>query len=599
MRAPRLILVVLAGLALAVGGLVRARRNPPAQAASPVGEAGSSVRPAVARLPANGSIGRLTVGGHRIYDVKASYAVDVTRQTGGISVPIELAGAWQVTVVRADAGGMLARSVFVGLTTVGKRPEPVLAAALAQPHYLAFAADGRLAAAYFRAEQDDFARGVLQSLAATLQLRGVEGTATRWEAEETDASGRYLAGYQRHGAMVDKTKLEYLHSGRVPTARDLRSRSRYQLDHDWWPRTLDGEETVTFVDGGVTVSTRSQIALLRTATGLVAVGEVDLGDYQKEQVGQSSRHNDARSDRLLLAGATLDDLLAGLAGEGDDVRGATSARLEALLRLEPARAGDVAARLLAGTDRSTARLLVAALAGAGTPAAQRALVELLGAGTLAAKDRARIATAMAMIERPDPEVTAGLQAQLGSSDRALARSSANALGVAALRLRSLEDPRATAVVDDLLVRLAAAARPEDQIALLHALGNAGDARALGAVRPHLESADPSVRRAAIESLRSFADSTVDDMLSRAMIDDLDPAVRRGAVFASSGRSVGPMLPALGRALTDGDEDVRREVVQVLGQHRDQAAPAGLLARAASSDPAESVRTEAQRLLAGQ
>jgi HEAT repeat protein len=592
MRAPRLILA-FAGLAIVLGGGVMAARHRSAEAAR---------IPSTLPAPAAGStfaapaIERFTLGGQRTYEVAASYTTELTREQGTSSVPIEIAGLWQVTVVRAGAEGVLLRSTFAGRTVVAGRPELGLGAELAQPHYLAFAPGGRFVAAHFRPEQDDLARGIAQSLAATLQLPGIDGGRASWQSDETDASGHYVARYERAGGSLEKTKLRYVQPDHSPAARDLRARATYQLGDDTWPVRLDGEETVTFVEPGLTVRAGSRIALSRTATAVVPV-EIALDGYETERVGEPSRHNSIKGDRDLLAGATLDDLLGALTGGGDAARGSVAARLEALLRLHPDSAAQIAKLLIAGTDRSAARLLLGALGSAGTPSAQNAMVQVLSADTLTAKERAHAATAMTMLEQPNDQAVAGLQAQLNAPTPALARSSANALGVAALRLRALDPERSRAVVDDLIARLSATSDPAAQVAILHALGNAGDSRALPAVRPFIDSGSVDLRRAAVESLRLLSEPAVDDLLSRVMLGDADPAVRRAAVFASGERAVGPLLTALARALGDRDDGVRLEVVQLLGQHRAEATVADLLARAASADPADNVRDEAQRLLA--
>jgi HEAT repeat protein len=596
MRAPRLILA-FAGLALALGGVVLATRHRHAEAAPP--DIASPSAPAGRPFPglaAATGIERFTLGGRRTYAVEASYTTALTREQGTAAVPIEIAGLWQVTVVRAGAEGVLLRSTFSGRANVAGRAEPGLGAELAQPHYLAFAPGGRFVAAHFRPEQDDLARGIAQSLAATLQLPGVDGGAASWQSEESDASGHYLARYERSGRSLEKIKLKYLPGDRAPAARDLRARAKYQLGDDSWPAALDSQEAVTFVEPGLTVRVGSRVVLSRTATAVVPV-EVGLDGYETERVGEPSSHDSIKGDRALLAGATLDDLLGALAAGGDDARSSVAARLEALLRLDPASAAEMARRLIAGADRATAKLLLGVLGSAGTPAAQDALVKILGAATLAPNDRARAATAMAMLERPNDKVVAGLKAQLDAPAPALARSSATALGISALRLRTVDEPRAKAVVDDLVGRLAATGDRAAQAAILHALGNAGDARALPALQPFLTSDDPSLRRAAVEALRLLSEPSVDGLLAQAMLADADPAVRRAAVFASSERAVGPLLGALTRALGDQDDGVRLEVVQLLGQHAGEAAAADLLARAAHGDPAESVRDEAQRLLA--
>jgi HEAT repeat protein len=205
---------------------------------------------------------------------------------------------------------------------------------------------------------------------------------------------------------------------------------------------------------------------------------------------------------------------------------------------------------------------------------------------------------MAAIEAPNADVTSALQSNLGANDRTLANASALALGIAALRLRTADDPRAAAIIDDLIARLTATTDPVAQIAILRALGNAGDPRSLPALRVALANSEPSVRKVAVEALRSIAEPTVDGLIAQVMLGDTDPDVRQGAVFASARRPIDTMLATLTRASADRDDDVRIEVAKALGNHHDNAGARSLLEGLAARDSVAEVREEARRQLAG-
>jgi len=260
------------------------------------------------------------------------------------------------------------------------------------------------------------------------------------------------------------------------------------------------------------------------------------------------------------------------------------------------------ARLVAAypgeADPATARVVIGALGTAGTPEAQGALAELAESETLDIKLRASAIANLGLVEAPTASTLEALEEQADSETRSVRSTAALALGNAARTLEASggEDD---STVPGLLERLASATTPADQALYLRALGNTGDARALPVIETALSSPEERVRSAAAEALRFIADPRADALISRALVEDLSPVVRRSAVLAATFRDFVPLMPAMGAALAkDGDERVRMDIVAALGAAR-KATPAviELLRGAAEHDPSAEVRKRAAGYLA--
>ena len=174
-----------------------------------------------------------------------------------------------------------------------------------------------------------------------------------------------------------------------------------------------------------------------------------------------------------------------------------------------------------------------------------------------------------------------------------------ALGNTSLALRkSGQTTEADQGVEELLQRLQNARTQDDQLLYLQALGNAGDARAVPAITTALATPAAAVRNAAVVALRFIEGPQVDQLIASTLAQDPATEVRRGAVYALSFRSLSVFLPALQKAvLSDGDANVRADVVAVLGKAMALPGVVALLRTVAEKDASPDVRRSAQALLA--
>jgi HEAT repeat protein len=271
------------------------------------------------------------------------------------------------------------------------------------------------------------------------------------------------------------------------------------------------------------------------------------------------------------------------------------ARIDELLRSDPEAAGAFA-RAAAGADPRATLVIVGALGTAGTPQAQHGLVELAANRSLSTDARVQSTVAMSSVEHPDRELTDTLAHALASETGELQTVSGLALGVTAARLAFEEASRADAIVVELLARLNATADPAQEIAILRALGNAGDARALPSLQALIARATGEVRRVAVEAIRSIPGPEVDGLLGALLLADRESSIRTTAAYAVKFRDVAPLQEALSRALAaDRDANVRLEIVHSLGTHRGDASAVSLLQQA-TRDADPDVRAVAAHIL---
>ncbi|WP_371617377.1 fumarate reductase/succinate dehydrogenase flavoprotein subunit [Streptomyces sp. NBC_00454] len=231
-------------------------------------------------------------------------------------------------------------------------------------------------------------------------------------------------------------------------------------------------------------------------------------------------------------------------------------------------------------------------------------------GRLADPDPAVRAAAAASLREllevlaPDPELGAALRAGLAVADPAV-RSAA----LEALRVLRLGDPDlyAESLRDaEVDVRIQAVRALVSVYAVAAVAAAAGDpsrevrvtvAKALGTLRsadpltPLLSDSDPLVRAAALTSVAATGGHA-----AAAVAALSDPAwqVRAGAAAGLSSAGAEVAVPALSRALSDPNADVRKQAVLALRTHRPDPAATAALATAVS-DPDADVRAYASRL----
>ena len=545
----------------------------------------------------------------------------------------ELRGLWESTVVRADAVFVQLRVQLKNLKlTPGDAATPSelakMQAELSAPFFVNLEPSGKLRALRVRKDVGVMSRGWLKSLAATLQFIRPKTAGTSWTTEEADATGEYVASYRLAAdqAHCEKSRQKYtriasgdgmvaaseigkvtgalaltfgLQLGASPAEvlREVKGRDTIEVDPGPGMPRVASESDITF-----TLQTSDRDA---AAAGAVAVA--DSAEYEIAPLGMTERNAQAdarRDDERLLKGATFAELQAALlaipATDDGRQRAQVQAKLEALARLSDEAARKAAQSATAKeTPPRAAKTLLGALGGAGTPAAQSNLVQIAENKALSTDLRSNALAVLGLGDHPQEATTEALLKASSDSDPEISSTALLALGNTSLALRkSGQTTEADQGVEELLQRLQNARTQDDQLLYLQALGNAGDARAVPAITTALATPAAAVRNAAVVALRFIEGPQVDQLIASTLAQDPATEVRRGAVYALSFRSLSVFLPALQKAvLSDGDANVRADVVAVLGKAMALPGVAALLRTVAEKDASPDVRRSAQALLA--
>jgi HEAT repeat protein len=562
---------------------------------------------------------RYGLGARRVLHVTTEHRTEMgTAKKVGPGFTIALDGDLDVGYVEAESGGARLRGGFLAPTLKARDGEGnaldpaqlhAIEEELAHPFYFTVDERGRVRTLAVGKSASALARGLVRTVVASMQLATGEGA--EWTADELDSTGEYRALYKQVSPLVvEKTKQSYL---RIATARGLvpantvatvgiEGKSKLTVDDAGWVVNVDAQEVqaLEFERSMPTAKSHATVkARLVDATpdpSLLGRYALEQGDL--EEVGLASikelAASERDSDKLLVGNATLGDLVGNLKGkrpeQDGEARAHTSARLAALLRLQPGRAAD-AAREIERTDADTAEAMISALGAAGTEESHGALADLIASKTLKEDTRASAAMSLGLSSPSSPRALEGLTEAVRTTEGSVRDASTLALGNVARQLQSDHPDLAEGAIAMLGQRLGAAKSNAEIVVLLRALGNSGDP----AVVPHAQSAlsneDPTVRMAAVTALRFVPLPVADELIAQTLASDTDFDVREEAAEATSYRALDLHLAGLSRALQkEPMASVRLEIVRVLLQ-KSRSTPAAmeLLRRAAESDASAEVR----------
>lgn len=439
--------------------------------------------------------------------------------------------------------------------------------------------DGALAAMAFSPGATARGRRLLTALATAFQRS--RGDGARWTALEEDLSGRYLAVYGRDGAIITRRRERYV-AGRdgealsEAAARDLTAREDSRFE-------LEGEQ-LRAAQVQLEVEQRLQEGKAPLRLAVTASLERDDDDEGEEITAEPSDgrwlaaqplggHVDlpaARraADESLLGGATLEQLLdeaRRALGESSGARAQALARLAAAVRVRPEEAARLAELLRQPQEEALVRLVTGALASTKVAAGTDALAGLLD-GALPDGARPVVVAALSLAEPATATSLSVLRQAMDDGDDAAAQAM---LGMAT-HLRRLERQgedaaarqQADAAFVELLGRLDRAEPGDAQRLLVTALGNAGDARALPALRQAMHSDDRALATAAVFSLRFVEGSEAEAGLREALGQ---PALALAALRAIAYREAGTWRATVEQAAERfvGDDAIQLEARAIL------------------------------------
>lgn len=577
-RSPALVLLALA---LAAGAVT-------AWALSPV-KAPSAPTPATAPAPVVGPASATSSAlawrwqPGRVYRYALTYTAEqqVTRVAPGgqpmqAAGEVELALDWVVEPLGPIDGHLLMalrlerpahHRIEMGDAAVLPDAEAARAALVEPRAWMAVDATGRVAGFYFSAEASTLYEQLVQTLAAEAEL--VLGPGERWSATQRTAHGastsRYVARPAADGWSIERTRAPYDALAALPGAAriDSVSTARARVADAGHLSELTASERIDAdgAEGAVAAGSRLSLTLRSITAGGAPMP--DLAALTARAPGQVVPSADGqrralieRADGMTPAGMLGDVLRFGAGGRLPD-HNRWLWRATGLLTLDDRAAAALGARFDAAELGPRGRALIAdLLASAGTPAAQTALRSALdGAAAHADPARGLLLQRLAFVEAPTAETVDWLTGEMANGPDRLA--AATALGSAAGRVAGADSARSEAAVDALLGALEAAEAPEEAAALLRALGNAGQARALDAIAGQMDHAEPGVRAATATALRNIegpraarmlADLVADGapMVQASALDAADDAFRTGRVEPELRAALAELAPGLDR-----------------------------------------------------
>lgn len=570
---------------------------------------------------------------HR-YEIRSEQDVSFRTAHAGVAAPpgmhFHLAGEWRVGVVASGEDRVDVRVAFapaaLSMTVDGKEPAAPAARrsveqSLRTPFFLTLDRAGRVRFVHFERGTDSLAEGLLRSVVGSSQFVSAESGAEAWETSEFDSTGQYSASYHRISAgRFSKRKLGYSllasAQGLVPIEQkarfELQAMSTFELADDLWVGTLEAVESLEReLGGGVPIAASEHRLSLRLVDRL---SDPSLAGALLSRHGAlvsrpfasvlGARTDPLAHHRQVLGGRRFDDIVADLRAlpkeekAQDDARAAALQQLRALFVLQPAEAQKVQNVLRSGIEPVAASPMLGGLSAASTPEAIRALSRAVSDDALPSVIRTDAVAALGVAESPTAEGLDTLRRMTRQGDVPLRETATLAMGSAAMNLGASDARGADALVDEFAQAYRSAASSEEGAMFLHALGNTRAPSAMPILLEALSSDISMLRQAAVVALRNMPGPSVDELLSRVLLSDPAPEVRRSAVFACGFRPVVPLLGVLRRALQQEQAVlIRQEIVQLLGLNR-SAAPEvdAALAWAGENDRSQEVRRTVSAIL---
>jgi hypothetical protein len=605
--------------AVAGGALVYERKAPPMHVLTP-----SVAKPTFVSADSSSTGRELVPGRERTYAIDLDEDIVLGAPNGArdgharaAKLTIGVRGSLGMTFVARDEAKLRVRCTFHATDLALKpahAPVASLQSELATPFYAVLERDGRLVSLHVARSTSTFTRGLLRTIAASVQVTSSD--AARWTTQELDATGRYIASYEKKAnGTILKTRERYTEVGGEKSLEPVESFGKIEpkgsaeitLGAHGWPERIVARED-TRIDGGdslpritSTVHFTATLEATRQDVGGLGAFEREADELVEIPIagGAPDPAADRRADAKLVAGASFDAIVS-------EVERATSAanalavaqKLEAKLRLDPSGADAVAARAMSA-PLAQGQVLVNALAGSGTTEGVRATGKLLLDRRASTELRVQAASALGLSSGARTDAAHALAKGLDDKNDDVRRASTLGLGAALQGLRVDDPEEAAGVVGELVRRYRAAVNDEEREIALRALGNTGDGSILPIAREVLASGSMSLRIAAVHALRFVAAKEADLLVAYTLEHGEDAGLRAAAVDTIGHRDFADHDGVLARALVrDGSESVRVEIVR-LALRTGTKTPQLLVAvrGVAERDPSDEVRRVAAAVAA--
>ncbi len=490
------------------------------------------------------------------YHVERAYQATSTLPTLPGTAPrqtqadIAVEGTLTMTVVSREGDVALLSSrltdVSFRATTDGRDVPPVdaseLAQALATETLARVASDGEVLEVGFQAATPARARDIVKGLLLALHPRLARDARAEWSADESDLTGAALVSYAvepgrvvisgREARRITRRRGPYADLARGKDTGFAAAVSAF-APQEGVVVANEEEELFACADDRsgyairATGSTRFQLVGLDYGVEASSQAEVEWR-LPNHAEGTSTRgRGTARAASVTALALDLERLL--LDEERDSGALCQAVRdIVALLSADDAAVRE--ARDLAWRDLTSERVrkqLLCCLGMAGTPAAQGVLVEAIEDGRMPDALRRSTLIAMTQVQAPCAELEAAARRVAEGADVERSRQALLVLGQMEHRLLQSAPERASGIRVLLEGRYAAARTAEDRVAVLEALGNAGDPEAEALLTQAAGDADGRVRAAAMTGLRRVETKTARETLEAGVSDSAE-AVRSAA-----------------------------------------------------------------------
>ncbi len=483
-----------------------------------------------------------------------------------------------------------------------------------------------------------YARAILSLTQFVFPLEQVpEGD--KWEVQEEDPSGKYIAIYQICKAEDIKASTTSVRSFCKRKTHYLEDRPKEKKGQLEISKTIipKGEFIAIFDSvGGVLSSLRgseSQTILIQNKKVGHVTNSLSL-EFLRKDVLKSSEVTSLRNLFLTrekstpitslfvkpspekveasiherqLGEATLESLLAELKrAESEAPHDFNSTefylKLKSLIYLDPESCETLGNVLSQASPKSlTMSLIPKALSTIGHHKAQAALVKAIKAHS---KDRDALfmlINPLATVSEPTKEAEEALRnLAFDSKDPDIRAMAQLALGAQARRISVFAPERAGKIVDRFIEELRRSSSSEIKKQLLLAIGNSGSARALKEISKLAKDPLPDLRATALHALRFIDSPEAEKLLLDAVISDNNGSVRVAAANALGYREMTEASFNTQKQvfLKDSNVSVRLKVLENLWKsHKAFPEIRNLVKKAASEDPSEDVRKAAKNIIA--
>jgi len=428
--------------------------------------------------------------------------------------------------------------------------------------------DGRIVGAGFAADTGGAAKDMMINLATAIWF--VRGQGAEWTVDEQDVTGRFNSTYRDAAGVVTRTRrYTALRKGKRWDRRGAEAivtdgQTAFSVDSDG-VSSINGSEVIHLAVGKTgTVIAKTRVTLTRTDVQWVSPRAG--ADFVIEPLRMHNVLTEADKDRAMMKNWTTDKLIAQFASlaklkhrseKEQQWRGGMLLHLRALARVKDGGAKRLADELLANKDgdqRKTS-LIAGALGAANTPEATQALVDIMNSDVHATA-KPNVAAALGTTTAPSQESMAALIKAMDDKD--YRSTAALALGSQANKLNDGD------AIDLLISKFNASTDRNEKSTYLHALGNAGNRKALELMRETINGSDLALSAVAAYCVRKMPGDDIDVLLQGIIGGTGALTVRIHAIRGVASRSSTLWQPILTALNETAEGELKDAINGVLG-----------------------------------